>query len=226
MPHPNTTPPSADAITHTPQQTRSAAPNLSPRTTAQIQQAYCGELAGDVTGQVFCYGYATDKDRLIYLNIGGAKTACEAIRAKLSKGQAVYLHRDDAPSLELSAGENQTGMYEAYSHSIPEARYTSLILLHDWAVRPNYKGKATTFLFRTTPEQGIAKLAHHIMHLVAVAVFPHWSEYLWQAGVDAGLLRRPQTGGGVDMWTIELDADAWTRLITGGLQKGVIQLHR
>jgi hypothetical protein len=38
------------------------------------------------------------------------------------------------------------------------------------------------------------------------------------------LVRPTRTGGDVKLWTVDLDVDAWTRLITGGLSQGVIRL--
>jgi hypothetical protein len=55
-------------------------------------------------------------------------------------------------------------------------------------------------------------------------VFADWTGYLWQAGQSAMLVRPTRTGGDVQLWTVTLDCDAWTRLITGGLAQGIIRL--
>ncbi len=122
----------------------SVAPVASGRL-AHICQAFCGEITGSITGQVFCYGYAVHDGIAAYINMAGPRMAVEAIRAKLSKGEHVTVVPPDAPSVELTAGERNTGMYHAYLHYLPEARFASLILVHDWVVTPNYGGKATTF---------------------------------------------------------------------------------
>ena len=57
-----------------------------------------------------------------------------------------------------------------------------------------------------------------------VSVFPEWTSYLWHAGQTAMLLRPTRTGGDVKLYTVVLDCDAWTRLITGGLSEGIISL--
>jgi hypothetical protein len=115
-------------------------------------------------------------------------------------------------------------MYHAYLYYLPEARFASLILVHDWAVSPNYGGKATTFLFRTSDAQATAKLRYHIIQLVNIPVFEAWSAYLYEAGQRAMLVRKTRSAGGIDMLTVDLDATAWTRLITGGLATNVISL--
>jgi hypothetical protein len=130
----------------------------------------------------------------------------------------------DGPAIELTAGEGNTGMYQDYFANIPEAKFTSLILCHDWLVRPNYGGKATTFILRTNEAQGIAKLKHHVTELVKIPVFDDWAIYLYQAGQTAMLVRPTKAEGGIDLLTIDLDVDAWTRLITGGLASRVIVL--
>jgi hypothetical protein len=191
---------------------------------ARIDQAFCGEIAGSITGQVFCYGYAVHDGVAVYINMAGPRMAVEAIRAKLSKGEHVTVVPPDAPSIELTAGEGNTGMYHAYLHYLPEARFASLILVHDWAVMPNYGGKATTFIFRTSDPQAMAKLKHHVTQLVNVPVFDAWSAYLYDAGQRAMLVRKTRSAGGIDLLSIDLDVDAWSRLITGGLAQGVIRL--
>lgn len=191
---------------------------------ARIDQAFCGEISGSITGQVFCYGYAVHDGMAVYINMAGPRMAVEAIRAKLSKGEHVTVVPPDAPSVELTAGEGNTGMYHAYLHYLPEARFASVILVHDWAVTPNYGGKATTFVFRTCDAQAKAKLKHHVTQLVNVPVFDAWSAYLYDAGQRAMLVRKVRSAGGIDLLSVDLDVDVWTRLITGGLQQKIIAL--
>jgi hypothetical protein len=156
--------------------------------------------------------------------MAGPRTAVEAIRAKLSKGDIVSVVPLDAPATELTAGEGNSGMYHPYLHTLPEARFASLILVHDLAVTPNYSGKSTTFIFRTSDAQATAKLKHHVTQLVNVPVFDQWSAYLYEAGQRAMLVRRTRSAGGVDLLSVDLDVDAWTRLITGGLEQQIIRL--
>ncbi|NUQ05105.1 MAG: hypothetical protein HUU31_14565 [Anaerolineae bacterium] len=192
--------------------------------TARIDQAYVGELTGSITGQVFCYGFAVHEGICIYVNMAGPRMGVEAIRAKLSKGDQVSVVPPDAPAVELTAGEGNSGMYHPYLHYLPEARFASLILVHDWAATPNYGGKATTFIFRTSEAQAIAKLKHHVMQLVNIPVFDAWSAYLYEAGQRAMLVRKTRSAGGIDLVSLDLDLDSWTHVITGGLEQGIISL--
>lgn len=191
---------------------------------ARIGQAFCGEMAGSITGQVFCYGYAVHDGVAVYINLAGPRMAVEAIRAKLSKSEHVTVVPPDAPSIELTAGEGNTGMYHAYLQYLPEARFASLILVHDWAVTPNYGGKSTTFIFRTSDAQATTKLRHHVTQLVNIPVFEAWSAYLYDAGQKAMLVRKTRAAGGIDLLSVDLDVDAWSRLITGGLEQEIIAL--
>ncbi len=190
----------------------------------QLPEEACGELTGSITGQVWCYSWAVYDGTCIFLSMGGPRTAVEAIRAKLSKGDIVNLIPDDAPAIELTAGEGNTGMYTDYLHNMPEAKFTSLMLAHEMLVEPNYGGKSTTFIFHLSDEQAMAQLKHHVTELVNVPVFNGWSGYLWQAGQSAMLLRKTRSNDCLNLWTVELDVDSWTRIITGGLSAGIIQL--
>ena len=147
----------------------------------------------------------------------------------MGKGDIVTLVPEDAPALELTAGEGNSGMYTDYLQTIPEARFTSLILLHEWVIHPNYNGTsaagaATTFLLRTSDAQAKAKLKQHIVQLVNLPVFDEWIEFLWAAGQAASLLHPTHAFGGMDLLTLSLDATAWTRLITSGVEQQVIRL--
>ena len=191
---------------------------------ARIDQSYVGELTGSITGQVFCYGWAVHEGVCVYVNMAGPRMGVEAIRAKLSKGDQVSVVPPDAPAVELTAGEGNSGMYHPYLHYLPEARFASLLLVHDWAVTSNYGGKATTFIFRTSDVQATAKLKHHVMQLVNIPVFDAWSAFLYDTGQRAMLVRKTRSAGGIDLLSIDLDVDAWTRLITGGLEQKIIAL--
>jgi hypothetical protein len=194
------------------------------RTLAAIGQSCVGELTGSITGNVWCYGYAIHEGMCIFVNLGGPRMAVEAIRAKLSKGDIVNCVPWDAPAVELTAGEGNSGMYHDYFQNIPEAKFTSLILCHDLLVNPNYGGKSTTFILRTDAAQAAAKLKHHVTELVKVPVFDEWASYLYHAGQTAMLIRPTRSAGDIDLLTVTLDVDAWTRLITGGIEQGVITL--
>ncbi len=194
------------------------------RTLAAIGQSYVGELTGSITGNVYCYGYAIHDGICIFVNMGGPRMAVEAIRAKLSKGDIVNCTPWDAPAVELTAGEGNSGMYHDSMQNIPEAKFTSLILCHDLLINPKYGGKSTTFILRTDEAQATAKLRHHITELVKVPVFDEWAGYLYHTGQTAMLVRQTRSAGDVDLLSVDLDVDAWTRLITGGIEQGVIAL--
>jgi hypothetical protein len=100
----------------------------------------------------------------------------------------------------------------------------TLILCHDLLVNPNYGGQSTTFIFRSDDAQAAAHLKHHVTELVNVPVFDAWSDYLYHAGQAAMLVRPTRATGGVDLLTVTLDRDDWTRLITGGLSTRTVCL--
>lgn len=194
------------------------------RTLAVIGQSYVGELTGSITGNVYCFGYAIHEGICVFVNMGGPRMAVEAIRAKFSKSEIVNCVPWDTPAIELTAGEGNSGMYHDYMQNIPEAKFTSLILCHDLLVNPNYGGKSTTFILRIDAAQAAAKLKHHITELVKVPVFDEWAGYLYHAGQTAMLVRQTRSAGDIDLLSVDLDIDAWTRLITGGIEQGVITL--
>src|SRR5690606_7650575 len=101
-------------------------------------QSPAGELTGSITGSAWAYGYAVHEGVCGYLNFGGPRTAVEAMRARLSKGDIVNLVPWDRPTVELTAGEGNTGKYTAFLQNIPEAKFMSAILIHEQMMQPNY----------------------------------------------------------------------------------------
>lgn len=119
-------------------------------------------------------------------------------------------------------GGNTTSLPDM--QNIPEAKFTSLILCHDLLINPNYGGTSISFIFRTSETQAMSKLKHHVTELVKVPVFDDWAGYLYQAGQSAMLVRQTRSAGAIDLLTVNLDSEAWTRLITGGIEQGIIVL--
>ncbi|GAB5426320.1 MAG: hypothetical protein Crog4KO_34670 [Crocinitomicaceae bacterium] len=190
-----------------------------------IPQAICGELTGSITGQVWCYGFGLYDDTCIYVNMAGPRMAVEAIRAKLGQGDIVNLIPEDAPAMELTAGEGNTGKYKDYFQNIPEAKFCSLILLHEWFHHANYRGNSQTFIFHLSDEQAMGHVHYHVKQLLSIPVFEHWTGYLWQAGHHAKLIRKTRSNADSNLLLIDLDADAWARLITGGLSEKILSLE-
>lgn len=87
-------------------------------------------------------------------------------------------------------------------------------------------GKSRMCIVRTHEAQGVAMLKHHVTQSVNILVFDAWGDYLWDVGALAALASRSTRTGGIDLWSMELDADAWTRLIYGRLEKQIINLLR
>jgi hypothetical protein len=97
-------------------------------------------------------------------------------------------------------------------------------ILHRDLVEPEYHELTTTYLFQHDKQQTTARLGAHIQELVNIAVFPDWYPYLVQQGRLERLLTPCDTYGGVKLWKLILDRDAWERLICRGLSQSDICL--
>lgn len=198
--------------------------NIPFRRVIPLPMSCVGELTGSVTANVHCYGYALDGSELIFLNMGGPRSGIEAIRAKLGKGDIVSLMQWDAPSIEFTAGEGNTGMYTAYLTNMQEARFVHCMLAHERLVTPNYNGNSKTYIIQTSEEQAKRQMLYHVRETVRLPVFDQWMSYLWEAGQIAKLIRNTRTGGGLVIKTIDLDIDAWGRLIQYGIAEKAISI--
>lgn len=223
-----------DKAEHVPPTDTLETPTHPAKQNKKFPQHYCGELTGDVTANIFCFGYAIHDDNLQYLNIAGPKMACEAIRAKLNNGQSVFLHpHDNKPSIEMSSGDEKTSQYHVYTHHMPEARYTSMILVHKHAVEPDFSGHGQTCFFAppasnmagTDTTHATAKLLQLVRDLVAIPIFDHWQDWLWKIGREKSLVMPPlYHGGGVVLWMVSLERTPWELAIQAGVRKQQLTL--
>jgi len=94
-------------------------PRAARKTLVRIEQSCVGELTGSITGQVYCFGMLSTMCMCLRQH-GRAAHAVEAIRAKFSKGDIVNLVPWDAPAIELTAGEGNSGMYTDYCKTSPK----------------------------------------------------------------------------------------------------------
>ncbi|KAB2902651.1 MAG: hypothetical protein F9K27_16005 [Anaerolineae bacterium] len=187
-----------------------------------IAQAFIGQIS--VVGECFAFGAALDGQQLVYLDVAGPATSVEAVWAKLAQGKetAIVPLERDTEKIVLRSAE---GKLKRFERKVEGIGIYHLLLIHHDLLEPVYAELSTTYLFLTShKDQTTAKLGAHIQALVDIAVFPQWFNYLVQQGRVEGLLKPLTCYGGVKLWRVTLDRDAWSRLICRGLQQQQIQL--
>ena len=187
-----------------------------------ITQTCIGQIS--VVGECFAFGTALDGQQLVYLDLAGPATSVEAVWAKLAQGKECYIipPERDAQKIVLRSEE---GKLKRFERKVEGIGIYHLLLVHRDIFEPQYAELSTTYLFLTSDkDQTTAKLGAHIAELVDIAVFPNWFPYLVQQGRVEGLLKPLTCYGGVNMFRVTLDKDAWSRLICRGLQQRQIQL--
>lgn len=187
-----------------------------------LPQATVGQV--NIVGECWCLGAILDHDVVpVYLDLAGPATSVEAAWAKLVQGKELAIVRYGGKrSLYLQS--TKEGQLARFQRRIPGLRVDHLILVHRSITQPVYHEKSTTYILRASDEQARAKLGAHIAALVHVAVFAEWHAYLEQRGREEDLLRACMCYGGVEAVAVELDRDAWTRVISSGLEQGEIAL--
>jgi hypothetical protein len=185
-----------------------------------IPQQYCGRM--NVVGDCFVFGAALHDNRPVYLDIAGPATSVESVWARLAQGKEARIVPDTGSSIVLQPPE--PGLFARFQRKIDGLAIDHLLLVHKAITEPVYAELSETFIFFTGKDQATAILGNHISRLVKVAVFPEWYAFLAQQGDREYLVERCTCYGGVQVWAITLDRDAWTRVIRDGLASGVITL--
>lgn len=185
-----------------------------------IPQQYVGRM--NVVGDCFVFGAALHDNRPVYLDIAGPATSVEAVWAKLAQGKEVRIVPDTGSSIVLQPPE--PGLFARFQRKIDGLGIDHLLLVHKAITEPVYSELSETFVFFTDKNRATAILGDHISRLVKVAVFPEWYACLARQGDRESLVQRCTCYGGVQVWAITLDRDAWTRVIRDGLASGSIAL--
>lgn len=185
-----------------------------------IPQQYVGRM--NVVGDCFVFGAALHDNQPVYLDIAGPATSVEAVWAKLAQGKEARIVPDTGSSIVLQPPE--PGLYTRFQRKLDGLAIDHLLLVHKAITEPVYAELSTTFMFFVDKDQATTILGDHISKLVKVAVFPAWHAYLVQQGRQERLVQRCTCYGGVTLHAVTLDAEAWTRIIQGGLASGTISL--
>lgn len=189
-------------------------------TDSLIPQQYVGRM--NVVGDCFVFGAALHDNRPVYLDIAGPATSVEAVWARLAQGKEARIVPDTGSSIVLQPPE--PGLFARFQRKIDGLGIDHLLLVHKTITEPVYSELSETFLFFSGRDQATAILGDHISKLVKVAVFKEWHPFLVQQGRQDRLVERCACYGGVQVWAITLDRDAWTRVIQDGLASGGIAL--
>jgi hypothetical protein len=178
-----------------------------------------------VAGDCFCFGAVVDrrspgyKNLPIYLSVAGPSSSVDAVWAKLAQGKEVTIVPDDKNAAAIYLQPNAAGLYTRFQRKIETVGIDHLILIHEDAAEVDYsdlKDAPTTYLLCTSTQQKIAKLGDIVRHVVKIAVFDPWLDYVYEEGLRRGLVRGCISYG-VKALAVKLDVRGWTAVITEGL---------
>ena len=185
-----------------------------------IPRAYVGRV--NVVGDCYVFGAALQGVEPVYLDVAGPATSVEALWAKLAQGKEARIVPDAGVSIVLQPPK--AGLFARFQRKIAGLGIAHLLLVHKAISEPVYGELSTTYILHTETARTAALVGHHITRLVKVAVFPAWYAYLLAQGRTERLVQACLCYGGVQVESVTLDADAWTRLICAGLFSGAIAL--
>lgn len=184
------------------------------------QREYVGSITEN--GEAFCFGAALDDEQVVYLDVAGPTETIKTIRAKLvSHGRLVYLNPPRGRTIYLtpSGPRSLTVIQKKIAYGLVHALFVPQAM-----TEPSYSAIGQTYIIRSTPDQLMARLTHHIHQLVPIPVRSEWQDYLLAIGQRERLIRPCTTYGGIDLLAVTLDQQAWQTLIQQGLHQQHIQL--
>jgi len=184
----------------------------------------------NILGDCFCFGLAleytpeTHRTYPVYLNIAGAATSVEGAWARLVQGKELTVVPMARGSSTIYLHPPDKGLYVRLQRKIDGLGMDSLILLHRQLAEPSFTEANLAFLIALDYDQACTRLADYVSKTVKIAVFPAWGGYLRQQGYMNRLVMPRTSYEGVEFWTVNLNAPAWTALICDGLRNGALHL--
>lgn len=185
------------------------------------------------------YGMAYDHtNSLIALSVMGAQIGVEQIHYK-SQGQEYSFSLNPASGYGwMRHARTHKAHYEILKVPIPDSSDVSMIMLNDSLFKIS-KDMDFTHVWYYNAEAFKEELWQRVAQIVYIPVLPEWGSYLVTHGMAKEINRRAMCGrlvnaaddrynwmcAGFDIGFILNDREAWTKLISDGLNKKLIRLE-
>ncbi len=171
------------------------------------------------------------KSLVVALEFAGPKTIVDSLRRDLRRGDRLAIVHSDRLSHEFRLP--RPASYLMFLRALPNG-YTHALLLHPRATlggmlpgRPGYLVDPASHTASPDPHPSNDRMLTHLHHalnlMLPFPLFPHWTPYLWEAGVGQGLVRPLEPVFGVTAWGIQPDAEAWHAIVRLGLRDGALR---
>jgi hypothetical protein len=167
------------------------------------------------------HSWGNEHLRLIALEMVGPRSATDAVRRALRRGDWVSLGGASTPRLPRRAQWAPGGLVE-FARRLPSGQMHAL-LLHPQATLSRVDPEGRAFLIdrgdRHDPEHTYAVLGAAL----PLPILPEWTAWLADRGASAGLLARLPSHRCAASEVV-LDIDAWAALIQSGIRSGILRL--
>jgi hypothetical protein len=176
---------------------------------------------------VECAGFALDGDMIVLLDLVGYKTALKSIWATVVGGtrKAFFVYGDEAGTLRVHGGDPSTTTYRAFWQPLLEQNAHNLVICHAQMIASATPASVTesTQPFYVIddghPQRPVAaRFLTLLNEALDLPLLPAWADWLWQAGLNDGLVGALRVGGDVTgAWRVETTSEAWAGLVQAGV---------
>jgi len=181
-------------------------------------------------GSAYVTGYAhDDAGNLIYLGMVGHKTVLESIRATVQARQRKKLFLQGRPVYPLATDYCQTWQH------LTDYRAFHATLIADPALPGKWQpGEDTVYILvfesdltegENPEEYAYQMLPSRLSEALPIPIIDRWSEILWEAGFEKGLITKLATGGdSLLCFSVQLAQSVWAELISKFLKEEKINI--
>lgn len=184
----------------------------------------------NVAGKVQCFGWCADSEgKLVALSVQGSVTGVRAVGASIWDNKTIILRIDDY-DYNTRPASTRDRKYVITYEAIPDSNFLSMFAFSETLLRPVSTSTLTHIPHMHNREDTIERFYHRLKQIVQINVLPEWKEYLWQTGIDQGLMwpigvtNLNWQSKGFNIYTIRSQRDSWHKIISDGLKFKKISL--
>lgn len=167
---------------------------------------------------------------LVMVSLLGAQTVVEAVWAHLvgnnviELANRVSLYRGD--KLPIGGGEDGAVeildvAYRKQSVRLKESETVHLVLQSDLARLDLARPGVPAYLIAENENPDINRFWAFFNKITPIPAQPAWAPYLWKQGLRWELAQ-PVDSYGCRAWRIDPDPDIWSKIVSGGIEDGVL----
>jgi len=174
--------------------------------------------------------YAQADEGFVFASLLGAATVVEAVWSYLVAASGVGLTNDVflSRALEMQSTRDKDKTlkvhYRKTAIRLPESEAAHLLVVSELATLSGVSRELPAYLIADNPAGDLDRFWAFWNKLVPLPALADWAGFLWKVGLRHELIKPVAEVHGCYAWEIAPDTGEWGKLLTGGIEDGVLHV--